>query len=161
MLLSGPLLLSGMMGPVMAKFDLLGSTRLLPGYIFVRPMTNGGFVVAKLAMALVSSALTLLINVAGIGLCLAITGKWTLFSKAGLVTPLGPISYLTGCLPALLLLVIMVWKNLMAGIGTGLTGRPWIASLFVFWRGASDMGLIALVWPPSFTRISGKHCCIG
>ena len=144
-LLSGPLLLSGVMGPAMAKFDLLSSTRELPVYISVRPMTNGGFVVAKLAMALASSALTLLLNVAGACLCLAITGKWTLFSKAGLVTPLGPISYLTGCVPVLLLLVIMVWKNLMAGIGTGLTGRPWIANLFNFWRGASGMGLIALV----------------
>jgi hypothetical protein len=45
----------------------------------------------------------------------------------------------------LLLLVIMVWKNLMAGIGTGLTGRPWIANLGTAWRGAAGMGLIALV----------------
>ena len=144
-LLSGPLLLSGMMGPALAKFDLLGSTRELPVYISVRPMTNGGFVMAKLAMALASSALTLLISVAGICLCLVIAGKWTVFSKAGLVTPLGPVSYLNGCLPVLLLLVIMVWKNLMAGIGTGLTGRPWIANLGTAWRGAAGMGLIALV----------------
>ena len=145
LMLFGPLLLSGVMGPAMAKFDLFDSTSELPVYIAVRPMTNGGFVVAKLAMALASSALTLLISVAGICLCLAIAGKWTLFSKTGLVTPLGPVSYLTGCLPVLLLLVIMVWKNLMAGIGTGLTGRPWIANLFIFWRGASSTGLIALV----------------
>ena len=144
-LLSGPLVLSGMMGPALAKFDLLGSTRELPVYIAVRPMTNGGFVVAKLAMALGSSALTLLISVAGICLCLAITGKWAVFSQAGLVTPLGPISYLTGCLPALLLLVIMIWKNLMAGIGTGLAGRPWIANLGIAWRGAAYTGLMALV----------------
>jgi hypothetical protein len=134
-----------MMGPALAKFDLLGSTRELPVYISVRPMTNGGFVMAKLAMALASSALTLLISVAGICLCLVIAGKWTVFSKAGLVTPLGPVSYLNGCLPVLLLLVIMVWKNLMAGIGTGLTGRPWIANLGTAWRGAAGMGLIALV----------------
>jgi hypothetical protein len=145
LMLFGPLLLSGVMGPAMAKFDLLGSTRELPVYISVRPMTNGGFVMAKLAMALASSALTLLISVAGICLCLAIAGKWTVFSKAGLITPLGPISYLTGCLPVLLLLVIMVWKNLMAGIGTGLTGRPWIANLGIAWRGAAYTGLMALV----------------
>ena len=144
LLLIGPLFLSGVMGPVMAKFDQLGSIGELPIYISVRPMTNGGFVLAKLAMALASSALTLLLNVAGICLCLTITGKWTLFSKAGLVTPWGTISYLTGCLPALLLLVIMVWKNLMAGIGTGLTGRPWRANLGAAWRGTVGMGLIAL-----------------
>ena len=150
LMLFGPLLLSGVMGPAMAKFDLLGSTRELPGYISVRPMTNGGFVVAKLAMALASSALTLLISVAGICLCLAIAGKWTVFSKAGLVTPLGPIPYRSGCLPVLLLLVIMVWKNLMAGIGTGLTGRPWIANLGIAWRGAAYMGLMALVMAANF-----------
>lgn len=144
-LLSGPLLLSGMMGPALAKFDLLGSTRELPVYISVRPVTNGGLVMAKLAMALASSALTLLIAVAGICLCLAVAGKWAVFSKAGLVTPLGPVTYLNGCLPLLLLLMIIVWKNLMAGIGTGLTGRPWIANLGTAWRGAAGMGLIALV----------------
>ncbi len=145
MMLSGPLLLSGMIGPALAKFDLLGSTRELPVYISVRPMTNGGLVMAKLAMALASSALTLLISVAGICLCLAVAGKWTVFSKTGLVTHLGVVSYLNGCLPILLLLMIIVWKNLMAGIGTGLTGRPWIANLGTAWRGAVGMGLIAVV----------------
>jgi hypothetical protein len=96
-------------------------------------------------MALASSALTLLITVAGICLCLAVAGKWAVFSNIGLVTPLGPVSYLNGCLPVLSLLVIMVWKNLMAGIGTGLTGRPWIANLGTAWRGVAGMGLITLV----------------
>ena len=145
LMLIGPLLLSGMMGAVMAKFDQLDSSRELPGYISVRPMTNGGFVMAKLAMALATSALTVLLNVAGAILCLAIAGKGTVFSQAGLVTPFGPVSYLAGCMPALLLLIVMTWKNLLAGMGTGLTGRPWIANLFLFWRGAAGMGLIALV----------------
>lgn len=144
-MLSGPLLLSGMMGPAMAKFDLLGSTRELPSYIAIRPTTNGGLVLAKLAMALASSALTVVVSAGGIGLGLAISGNLTLFSRTGLVTPFGPISYLTGCLPLLLLLVAMIWKNLMAGIGTGLTGRPWIANLGTAWRGIAGMGLIALV----------------
>ena len=39
----------------------------------------------------------------------------------------------------------MVWKNLMAGIGTGLTGHPWIANLGIAWRGAAYTGLMALV----------------
>lgn len=145
LMLFGPLLLSGVMGREMAKFDQLVSIRELPAYISVRPMTNGGFVMAKLAMALTSSALTLLLNVAGACLCLALAGKGNLLSKAGLVTPLGPVSYLTGGLPVLLLLLIMVWKNLLAGIGTGLTGRPWIANLGTAWRGTVGMGLISLV----------------
>jgi hypothetical protein len=144
-LLISPLLLSGAMGPVMAKFDQLDSARELPSYISVRPMTNGGFVMAKLAMALTSSALTLLLAVAGVCICQAITDKGTLFSKAGLVTAIGPVPYITGCAPVLLLLVILTWKNLMAGISTGLTGRPWIANLFSAWRGATGMGLLALI----------------
>lgn len=145
LMLSGPLLLSGAMGFAMAKFDLLGSTHELPGFISVRPMTNGGFVMAKLAMALASSALTLLLNVAGACLCLAIAGKGDLFSKAGLVTPLGPVPYLSGCVPGLLLLLIVTWKNLLAAIGIGLTGRTWIAILGGAWRGAAGTGLITLV----------------
>jgi len=145
LMLIAPLLLSSVMGPAMAKFDQLDSARELPGYISNRPMTNGGLVLAKVAMALASSALTYLLVVAGAGLCQIIAGKGTLFSKAGLGTPYGPVSYLTGCAPACLLPVILTWKNLLAGIGTGLTGRPWIANVFSAWRGAASMGLIALV----------------
>jgi hypothetical protein len=146
----GPLLLSGVLGAAMAKFNQLDSGHELPGYIAVRPMTNGGLVLAKLAMALATSALTLLLNVAGAVLCLAIAGKGTLLSKAGLVTPLGPVSYLTGCVPVILLLVIMTWKNLLAGIGAGLTGRGWVIHLFSFWRGTVGMGLVALVMAAKF-----------
>ena len=145
LMLIGPLLLSGVMGAVMAKFDQLDSTRELPAYIAVRPMTNGGFVMAKLAMALASSVLTWLLTVAGMCLCLGGTGTGTLFSKAGFVTPYGPVAYATGCLPVLLLLVIWTWKNLVAGIGVGLTGRPWVVNLFNCLRPALFMGLIALV----------------
>ena len=87
LILIGPLLFSSVMGAAMAKFDQLDSARELPGYISVRPMTNGGFVMAKLVMALATSALSCLLTVAGACLCLAVAGKETLFSKAGLVTP--------------------------------------------------------------------------
>ena len=125
-----PLALSLVWGYALAKFDLFHSTGELPVYIAVRPMTNGGFVMAKLVMALAASALTWLFTVAAACLCLAIVGTGTLFSKAGLVTPFGPVAYMTGCVPVLLLLVIWTWKNLVAGIGVGLTGRSWITRLF-------------------------------
>jgi hypothetical protein len=145
LMLIAPLLLSGLMSASMAKFDHLSSTHELPGYISVRPMTNGGFIMAKLAMALASSVMTILFSVAGAWLCLTITNKATLFSRAGFITPYGPVPYLTGCLPAGLLLVIVTWKNLLAGIGMGLTGRTWIANLGVPFRGFTYMGLMALV----------------
>ena len=86
-------------------------------------MTNGGFVMAKLAMALVTSSLDLAGHCAAF-LCLALMEKEILLSKDGLVTPFGPVAFMTGCVPVLLLLVIWTWKNLVAGIGAGLTGRP-------------------------------------
>ena len=53
-----PIVLSGVMGSQIARFDQLQPSNELPVYIAVRPMTNGGFVIAKLAMALASSVLT-------------------------------------------------------------------------------------------------------
>lgn len=144
LMLIGPLLLSGVLGAAMAKFDQLDPTRELPVYIAIRPMTNGGMVMAKLAMAMASSALTWLLTVAGICLCLAVTGKGNLLSTAGLVTPYGTLAYTTGSLPVLLL-VVWTWKNLVAGIGVGLTGRPWVVNLCNFLRPAFFMGLVALV----------------
>ena len=43
---------------MMQRFDQLQPSNELPVYIAVRPMTNGGLVIAKLAMALASSVLT-------------------------------------------------------------------------------------------------------
>jgi len=140
-----PLALSVVWGFALAKFDLFHSMSELPVYIAVRPMTNGGFVMAKLVMALAASALTWLLTVAAACLCLATVGTGTLFSKAGLVTPFGPVAYMTGCVPVLLLLVIWTWKNLVVGIGAGLTGRSWIIRLFPVWRFTLLLGLFALV----------------
>ena len=140
-----PLALSWFWAPALAPFDSFQSTGELPVYIAVRPMTNGGFVMSKLAMALATSALTWLMTVAALCLCLAIVGTGTLFSKAGLVTPFGAVAYLSGCAPVLLLLVIWTWKNLVAGIGVGLTGRVWIVKLFAFWKTTLLLGLFALV----------------
>ena len=140
-----PLALSWVWGAALAKFDPFQSAGELPVYIAVRPMTNGGFVMAKLLMALATSALTWLLTAAAACICLAIIGTGILFSKAGLVTPFGPVAFMTGCVPVLLLLVIWTWKNLVAGIGVGLTGRPWVAGLFTVWRMALVLGLLALI----------------
>jgi hypothetical protein len=127
--LAVPLILSALLAPLMASFDRFHSTGELPVYIAVRPMSNGGLVLAKLAMALATSALTCFVTAAAC-LCLVLPEKGILFSKAGLVTPFGPVGFMTGCVPVLLLLVIWTWKNLVAGIGAGLTGRTWISVAF-------------------------------
>jgi hypothetical protein len=142
--LSLPLALSVLLAPMLAKFDRLHSTSDLPIYIAVRPMTNGGFVMAKLVMALATSALTWLVTAAAC-VCLALIEQGTVFSKAGLVTPFGPAAYLTVCAPVLLLLVIWTWKNLVAGIGAALTGNTSIWAVSVYCRLAFFMGLFPLI----------------
>ncbi|MGP8200371.1 MAG: hypothetical protein ACLQU4_12820 [Limisphaerales bacterium] len=144
-MLALPLALSWVWGAALAKFDLFEPAGELPVYIAVRPLTNGGFVLAKLVMALASSALTWLLTVTALGLCLELVGARTLFSKAGLATPFGPVAYLSGCGPVLLLLVIWTWKNLVAGMGAGLMGRSWLVKLFPVWKSTSLLGLLALI----------------
>ena len=92
-----PLVLSNLLAPALATFDRFHLAGV-PGFIAVRPMTNGGFVMAKLAMALATSALTWLVTAAAF-LCLALVEKEILLSKAGLVTPFGPVA-LTDRMPA-------------------------------------------------------------
>jgi hypothetical protein len=140
-----PLLFSGVLAPALAKFDQLQSTAELPVYIAVRPMANGGFVAAKLLMALATSALAWVVTVAAIGLWLALMGTGTLLSKAASATPCGPWAFAIGCVPVLLLLVIWTWKNLVSGIAAGLTGRAWIGMASTGCRLALYMGLTALL----------------
>jgi len=145
-----PLLFSGVIGHALGKFDPLDTTRELPVYIAVRPMTDGGFVMAKLVMALAAGVLTWLLTLAGACLCVVIMGTGTLFSKAAAVTPYGPAALAIGCVPLLLLLVILTWKNMVAGIGAVLTGRQWVVTVFlcksaVFYTGLLLLGEFAVI----------------
>jgi hypothetical protein len=137
-----PLVISGAMGPAMARFDPVRPAGDLPVYIAVRPMTNGGFVIIKLAVALVSSALT-----------------WVLMAVIGVVTmlilqrglrfpsdlPYGFVGILAGCIPLFLLLTILTWNNLVSGMASGLTGRQWVIGLFTFCKGLGGAGLFGIV----------------
>ncbi len=140
-----PLMLSVLLTPALARFDSFHSTTELPVYIAVRPMTNGEFVMAKLLMALATSALTWLVTVAACCFWLAVVERGPLLSNIGLVTLYGPVAFLTGCVPGLLLLVIWTWKNLVAGIGACLTGRPWIVGVSVYCRIVLLCALVPLV----------------
>jgi hypothetical protein len=140
-----PLVLSGVLAVALAKFDPLDSTGGLPIYMAVRPMTNGGFVMAKMAMALATSALTWLVTLVPVFFWLAVLGKGVSLSKAEEIRPYGTAALAIGCVPLLLLLVIWTWKNLVAGMGAGLTGLPWVSNLFTFGRLACAMGLVALI----------------
>ena len=146
MLLIVPLALSGILGTNVAKFDQLQAPGELPVYIAVRPMTNGGFIIAKLAMALATSALTWLLEVAAACFWIALLGKGPLLPNGPSVAQYGLLPFVVGCIPVLLLLILFTWKNLLGGIGAGLTGRKWVPAVFTCWRLAVFIGLVALIF---------------
>jgi hypothetical protein len=140
-----PLLLSGLLAVALAKFDPLDSTGGLPIYIAVRPMTNGGFVMAKMAMALATSVVSWIATLLPVCFWLAVLGKGIAVSKVGLFTPQPTAALTIACVPLLLLLVIWTWKNLVSGMAASLTGRSWVINLCTFGRTACAMGLVTLI----------------
>jgi len=142
-----PLMLSGAMGTAMARFDPVRPLGDLPVYIFSRPMTDGGFVLAKLTVALASSALTwLLMVILGLAALLFIRGR----HLADL--PFGLAGLIAGCVPAILLLVILTWSNLISGIAAGLTGRAWVVGWFSFCKGLGGAGLLGIIMAARFNQ---------
>ena len=141
-----PMLLSGAVAPAMAKFDPLQPSGELPTYITVRPMTNGGFVVVKLAMALLSSALACLITWTAGAFWMVILGDGSFLAKTGTSTPYGPVALVIGCVPLTMFLVLLTWKNLVAGIGVGLTGRRWVSVLAGGGKMLLQAGFVVLVF---------------
>lgn len=146
-----PLMLSGAVGPAMARFDPLRATDDLPVYISIRPMTNGGFVLTKLMVALVSSALAWLL--------MLVIGVATLFicqpgARLPSGLPYGLAGILVGCFPPLLLLVLLTWTNLVSGIAAGLSGRRWVIGIFTFGKSLAGISLfgiaIAAKYDPDF-----------
>ena len=148
--LSLPILLSGIMGSQIARFDQLQPANELPVYIAVRPMTNGGLVIAKLAMALASSILTWLVILASAGFWIIVLESHALISLLSTISPFGIVACVIGGVPPLLLLILYTWKNLLSGIGAGLTGRRWVIILFTYWKVAVMIALIALLAAAKF-----------
>jgi hypothetical protein len=143
--LTVPIMLSSVMGINIAQFDRLLPAGEPPIYIAIRPMTNGGFVIAKLAMALVSSILTWLVILSLGGFWLVLLEKDALIAKIPRGSPYELLAIVMGCVPLLLVLILFTWKNMIGGMGAGLTGRRWLATLFSFSKTAGIIGLAALV----------------
>jgi len=145
LMLAIPLMLSGVMATAIAKFDLQSSSEL-PIYIAIRPMTTGGLVIAKLAMALATSALTWMVGVAVTGFWLWILGKAIFWSKIQSISGYGVGAFAVGCLPVLILLILFTWRNLLGGIAAGLSGRTWVNAVFSLWRCGFFIGLVVLFY---------------
>jgi uncharacterized membrane protein YecN with MAPEG domain len=106
---------------IIAAFEQgqLGSE--IPVFIAARPMTNGGFVLAKLAMTAVSSLLTWCVVGVAVLLCLILGGQAAAIGHTLWFKPLDSALML---LSAFLILVLATWRNLVAGLWIGLSGRP-------------------------------------
>lgn len=141
-----PIIISNMLAPALARFDQLQPTGELPVYIAMRPMTNGGFVMAKAAMSLASGAMTWLVMAVVTIFWLAILGKGILLTKISPLTPYGLGAFVIGCVPVLLLLILWTWKNSMSGIAAGLTGRTWVGGVYTLWRFTMYGGIVTLVF---------------
>ncbi len=141
-----PLIFSSVFASALAKFDLGQSGNQLPVYIAIRPMTNGGFVLAKLAMAGASSALTWLVTlfVLGVWFCFLADPALRAHLWHAVLSHNAP-AILVGCVPPILLLLVLTWKNLVAGIGLGLAGNPWLSGAFAAYQALLLLCLLSLV----------------
>ena len=138
-----PLVCSLLLGSIIATFEPGQSATEMPVFVAVRPMTDGGLVLAKLAMTALSSLLTWFVVAAAMLVCLVFSGH-----AASLAHPLWskPADFVLVLLPALLILALVTWRNLVAGLWIGLSGRsPLIRGGVDYARVVFYFGLCALV----------------
>ncbi len=161
-LLPIPLLLSGVMAPAMAKFDQGQSLDEMPVFIAIRPMTNGGFLLAKLAVAALASVSSWLVVLLFDLVFMAVYGRGTFFSGvAQMMAAHGVLIFLAGCLPPILFLMLWTWKNLVENFWAALIGplrNVWIplkivvfgacAWAVVWARIDAEFGARLLAWLP-------------
>jgi hypothetical protein len=139
-----PLTASTFLGTAMGRFDQLQPTGEPPLYIAVRPMTNGGFVIAKLASALAASVVTWLAMVVIACFWLTVLGKGGTLANFSSLSPSGFWGSLIYALPLLALLILYTWKNLVAGMSAAMTGRSWVVALYSAWKIGCGLGLGAV-----------------
>jgi len=136
-----PIVLSTVVGSTMGRFDQLQTVGEPPVYIAVRPMTNGGFVIAKMASALAASIVTWVAMVLIACFWLMLLGTGNAFSKFSSLSPHGFWGSLIGGLPLLAWLILFTWKSLVAGMSAALTGRAWVAVIYAVWKVGCGLGL--------------------
>jgi hypothetical protein len=127
--MSLPIILPAMLLNAIAKFDPGRPSNEVPEFIAVRPITNGGIVTAKLAMAGISSVLTWLV---WLGLPLATLAIWGKMALLGQVVHSlvgnGSLALILGSF--CLLLPLWTWKNQVDNVWVGLTGSPLVIAAF-------------------------------
>jgi hypothetical protein len=121
-----PLVSSLCMGEMMASFDPATPNNQMPLFMAVRPMANGSFVLAKLAMSAVSSLLTWVVAAGTVLVWLLAVSDVKLISRLSTITGPSPAALVLALLGGFALAVLLTLRNLVSGIWLGLTGRPQI-----------------------------------
>jgi len=151
LIVAAPLTVAGLLGAGVGDFGAAEPGGGLPEYLAVRPMSNGDFVLAKMAMALAASALTW---------AAAVLASWM-----WLPAPHDLGSAMAWGVPAWALLVLFTWKNLLGGMWASLTGRQWVAMVAMVVRlggalrhyGGGILGEIQL----AVSRVSAPMVVVG
>jgi hypothetical protein len=155
-----PLVCSLALGSLIANFDLSQPANELPVFVAVRPVTNGGFVLAKLAMTALSSAATWLVTLGMLFLWLVLCADATLHAQIGQAIRSKPLSIALLLLGSWMTFVLLTWRNLLAGLWLGLTGRPKFATGYNLVRFAVYLGLFILgkqAWDDADSRATSIH----
>lgn len=138
-----PYICSLIMGSMLAQFDLSQPANEMPIFIAIRPLTNGGFVLAKLAMAAVSSLVTWLVVAGMIAVWLLARWHATLIPQVGNLIRYEP-GVLMLWLASFLLAVLLTWRNLVSGIWLGLSARPALIAGYDYLRAPFYLVLFGL-----------------
>ena len=138
-----PYVCSLVMGSMLAQFDLSQPANEMPVFIAIRPLTNGGFVLAKLAMAAASSLVTWLVMAGTIAAWLMARWHATLVPQVGDLIRSEP-AVLVMWLASFLLAVLLTWRNLVSGIWLGLSARPALIAGYDYLRAPFYLALFGL-----------------
>ncbi len=135
LLLASPISAVGSLGPAAARFRPFWiEHRLSNTFLTVRPLESGGFVVAKMRLALVVVLVTWVFVLSGTALCFVLTrslpaamANWRVFAShyPGARAPLI-------CVLVCILMPVAMWRLLTDGFAFVLTGRKWVADAAVF-----------------------------
>jgi len=130
LLLASPVTAVGSLGPAVARFrPFWVEHRPRNTFLTVRPLESGGFVVAKMRLALVVVLVSWVFVLPGTALCFVLSHSL----PAAIATWRGFASHYPGarapliCALVCLLMPVVMWRLLTDGFAFVLTGRKWVA----------------------------------
>ena len=149
-----------MLGGLLVDFSLGQRGNELPLFVAVRPMTNGGFVLAKLAMAALTSVVTWLVTLLMLLLWMTLCADVGIFAQLAFVWRGKPMSMALLLLAVWATFTLVTWRNLVSGLWLGLSGRTGFISGYNWLRFAFYLSLFMLgkqAWERPESRTAWLH----